>query len=50
VITYQLLSASGDIVAQGQLSYIGEESPFAELGMTLYFTITENYEISFKTN
>jgi len=50
VITYQLLSASGDIVAQGQLSYIGEESPFAEFGMTLYFTINENYEISFKTN
>ncbi|WP_246033076.1 hypothetical protein [Shewanella canadensis] len=50
LITYQLLSNSGDTVAQGQLSYIGDESPLAELGTTLNFTINENYEISFKTD
>ncbi len=50
LISYQLFSESGDTVAQGQLSYIGDESPLAELGTTLKFTINENYQISFKTD
>ncbi len=50
VITYRLYSDSGDVVAQGQLSYIGDESPLAELGNTLSFIINENYEISFTTD
>jgi|GEM_PF-4063895 len=50
LITYQLLSDSGEIVAQGQLTYIGSESALAELGTTLNFTINEYYQITFKAD
>ena len=48
LITYQLVSNTGGIVAQGQLNYQASDTLSSELGNTLTFTIGEDYRVSFQ--
>ncbi|WP_065188478.1 hypothetical protein [Shewanella woodyi] len=48
LITYQLVSNTGVIVAQGQLNYQASDKLSSELGNTLTFTIGEDYRVSFQ--
>ncbi len=50
IVTYQLMSTNGLLVAQGHVEYQFDDVSLSQLGTRLSLTIDEQYRVSFSSN